>query len=221
MHHDMRKVLDLTASFQVKAQTIRRYDKNPFVVGDNIAEHVARVARLLAYITPDLKKEFPDQPELVGEIFSCLLVHDDDEVIVGFDIPTGIKNHNTNDGEEISQFSEAVSSLPEHVQKFLISRFSSFRNRDSVAAKIAKALDNIAGNQLVIEQGGLVNPDSARFCIEYAEKVKGTSKTIDALVDAQVQQVIDWRKKAKELLEVDVAAHTLDKSKMYTPIEKL
>lgn len=221
MNHDMRKVLDLVANFQVKAQTIKRYDKNPFVVGDNIAEHLARAARLLVYITPNLQQEFPGEPGLVEEVFSCLLVHDDDEIIVGFDIPTGIKNHNANDGEEIKQFSEAVSGLPEPVKEFLISRFSSFRNKDGLAAKIAKALDNITGNQLVIEQGGLVNPDSARFCIEYAEKVKGVSKTIDALVEAQVQQVIGWRKKAKELLEIDVATHTLDKSKMYTPIDQL
>lgn len=221
MNYDMRKVLDLVANFQIKAQTIRRYDKNPFVVGDNIAEHLARAARLLVYITPDLKAEFSDQVELVEEVFSSLMVHDDDEIVVGFDIPTGIKNHNANDGEEIKQFSEAVSSLPEPVKEFLINRFSSFRKKDSLAAKIAKALDNITGNQLVIEQGGLVNPDSARFCIEYAEKVKGVSKTIDAIIEAQVQQIIDWRNKAKELLEIDVATHRLDKSKMYTPIHQL
>ncbi len=221
MNHGMRQVLDLVANFQVKAQMINRYDKNPFVVGDNIAEHLARAARLLVYITPDLQQEFPGKPGLVEEVFSCLLVHDDDEIIAGFDIPTVIKNHNVNDDEEIKQFSAAVSGLPEHVKGFLIGRFSSFRNRDTLAAKIAKALDNITGNQLVIEQSGLVNPDSARFCIEYAEKVKGISKTTDALIEAQVQQIIDWRKKAKELLEIDITTHKLDPSKAYTPLNQL
>lgn len=244
MNHDMRKILDLVANFQVEAQKILRYEKNPFVDGDSIAEHLARAARLLVYITPNLKKEFPDQPGLVEEIFSCLLVHDDDEIIAGFDIPTAIKVHNEHDGEEISQFAEAVSGLPVHTRDFLISRFSSFRNRDTLAAKIAKALDNISGNQLVIEQRiGLINPDSARFCIEYAEKVKGISKTIDALVSAQVEQVVEFRKKLtddkakmeeiqktlglpdtkklEELLAIDIITHVLDKSKVYTPIDQL
>jgi 5'-deoxynucleotidase YfbR-like HD superfamily hydrolase len=221
MNHDMRKVLDLTAEFQGKAQQIFRYDKNPFVVGDSIAEHLARVLRLLTYITPNLLVEFPEEPSLVQKVFSCLVVHDDDEIIEGFDVPTAIKVHNEQDGEEIRKFSEAVSALPGLSREFLINRFSSFRKRDTLASRIAKALDNIAGNQLVIEQGGLVNPDSARFCIEYAMKVKGVSKTTDALADAQIEQIIEWRKNAKRLLEIDVETHTLDKSKVYTPIDQL
>lgn len=244
MNNDMRKVLDLVASFQIEAQKIKRYEGNPFVVGDNIAEHLARAARLLVYITPDLKKEFPGQSGLVEEIFTCLLVHDDDEIIAGFDIPTAIKVHNENDGKEIGQFTEAVSGLPELIKEFLIRNFSSFRKRDTLAAKIAKALDNITGNQLVIEQKvGLVNPDTARFCIEYAEKVRGVSTTIDALVAAQVEQVVEFRKglaedkaeieeirkvldlsdtkKIGELLKIDITNHTLNKSKVYTPIDQL
>lgn len=244
MNHDMRKVLDLVAHFQIEAQKIMRYEKNPFVDGDSIAEHLARAARLLVYITPDLKQEFPDQPGLVEEIFSRLMVHDDDEINAGFDISTAVKVHNENDGEEIEQFTKAVSGLPAHIREFLIECFSSFRKRDTLAAKIAKALDNITGNQLVIEQGiGLINPDSARFCIEYAEKVRGISKTIDALVDAQIQQIIELRveflnnktwlegikdslglsdiEKLEELLTIDMTTHVLDKSKVYVPIEKL
>jgi hypothetical protein len=52
-------VLDLTAHFQTEAQKVKRYGKNPFVEGDNVAEHSARGLRLLVYIAPDLKNEFP------------------------------------------------------------------------------------------------------------------------------------------------------------------
>lgn len=244
MNHDMRAVLDLTAHFQKEAEKILRYDKNPFVKGDSIAEHLARAARLLTYIAPGLKEEFPDQPSLIGDIFVCLMVHDDDEIIVGFDIPTAIKNHDVNNDEEISAFVQAVSGLSDDRQKFLIDTFSSFRNKSSLAAKIAKAIDNITGNQLVIEQGiGLVNPDSARFCIEYAQKVTGVSKVIDALVSAQIEQVVEGREKLKsdqleierigkifnlpdtskveELLNIDVMSHVLNKNKVYTTIAEL
>jgi 5'-deoxynucleotidase YfbR-like HD superfamily hydrolase len=244
MNHDMREVLDLTAHFQTEAEKILRYEQNPFVEGDSIAEHLARAARLLTYLTPGLKEEFPEEPSLVGDIFVCLMVHDDDEIIEGFDIPTAIKNHDVKNDEEISAFAEAVSTLSNERQNFLVSTFSSFRNKSSLAAKIAKALDNITGNQLVIEQKiGLINPDSARFCIEYAQKVTGVSKVIDELVVAQIQQVVEGREqlkvneqeilkisgvsnlpdasKIKELLGVDVMDHVLDKSKVYTSLSEL
>ena len=111
MSQDMKSVLDLTAYFQTEAEKILRYEKNPFVEGDSIAEHLARGGRLLTYITPALQEEFPEEPSLIGDIFVRLMVHDDDEIIEGFDIPTAIKNHDVKNDEEISAFSKAVSGL--------------------------------------------------------------------------------------------------------------
>jgi len=235
------KILEFVSSFQTKAQNIKRYEGNPYVSGDNIAEHLSRVARLLICIAPDLKKEFPNEPSLVEETLICLLVHDDDEVIEGFDIPAPIKNHNTKDEEEIEKFKTSVSHLTGDTQKFLVSAFSSFRKKDSLAAKIAKVLDNISGNQLVIEQKtGLISPDQAKFAVEYVEKVRKISKTTDALIDAQIDQIIKFRdhlkhnpnelnnllepsliQKAKELLEVDILSYQLDKDKIFYPLNQL
>ena len=138
------KILEFVSNFQTKAQTIKRYEGNPYVEGDNIAEHLSRVARLLICIAPDLKKEFPNNPSLIEEILVCLLVHDDDEVIDGFDIPAPIKNHNTKDEDEITKFKESVANLSENSQDFLVSVFNSFRRKDTLFAKIAKVLDNIS-----------------------------------------------------------------------------
>jgi len=230
------KILEFVSNFQNKAQTIERYVGNPYVKGDNIAEHVSRMARLFLYIIPDLKKEFPNEKDLIENTVSCLLVHDDDEIIDGFDIPTALKNHNVKDGEEIMKFKQAVTDLPESTNEHLISAFSSFRKKDSLPAKIAKSLDNLVGNQLVIEQKiGLVNPDQARFAVEYAQKVKGVSKVIDALIDAQIDQIIEGRKqlrnnpekiglqkdKVDAFLEIDVMTHKLDKDKINLPMESL
>lgn len=239
-----KKLLDLVADFQTKAQKIIRYNNNPYVSGDNIAEHLSRISRLLVYISQDLKDEFPDNAGIIEDIFYCVIIHDDDEIISGFDIPTAIKDHNSKDDQEVEYFSKSVSSLDENSANFLISKFISFRKKDTLPAKIAKALDNISGNQLVVEQKiGLINPDTARFCIEYVLKVKGISKVIDSLVDAQINQIIEFRemlklnseeieninislnlnnsKKIKDLLDIDVTNHVLDKSKVYTPIIKL
>lgn len=244
MENNMHTVLDLVFRFQTEAQKVKRYEKNPFVVGDNVAEHLARAQRLLVYITPDLKKEFPDQKALIEETFVCITLHDDDEILVGFDIPTAIKVHDENNNVEIESFTDAVSVLPFETKDFLISAFSSFRNKSSLPAKIAKALDNITGNQLVVEQKiGLINPDLARFCIEYTQKVTGISKTIDLLVSAQIEQIVEFRnflknneleieqmikilgqnnsEKIRKLIKIDVMSHELDKSKVYTEIEEL
>lgn len=240
----MREILDLVEFFQTRGQKVMRYKKNPFVEGDSVVEHLARVARLLVYISPDLQKEFPDQTTLIQEIFMCLIIHDDEEIIDGFDESTVTKVHDADNDSEIKKFSSNISTLSTHTQEVLVDAFSSFRYKSSLPAKIAKAIDNITGNQLVIEQKvGLINPDSARFCIEYAQKVTGTSKVIDTLVQAQIQQVLEGREKLKadkqeilriseasglsgtskieELLGVDVMTHVLDKNKVYTPIAEL
>jgi len=196
--------LDYVSDFQNKAQSIKRFIGNPYVEGDNIAEHLSRLARLLICIAPDLKIEFPDNQNLIENIMVTLLVHDDDEVIDGFDIPTAMKDHNVKDGEEIMKFDYSISTLSKSTKEYLGDAFKSFRKKESLSAKIAKALDNIAGNQLVIEQKiGLINPDQARFAIEYAEKVRGVSYATDALVDAQIRQIVYWREKAKDLLDGD------------------
>jgi hypothetical protein len=63
-----RQILDLVSGFQIKAQNIRRYEGNPYVSGDNIAEHLLRLARLCISIGPDLKKEFPDDPQIIENL---------------------------------------------------------------------------------------------------------------------------------------------------------
>ena len=90
----------------------------------------------------------------------------------------------------------------------------------------------------------------AFFGERYGEKVKGASKTTDALVHAQIAQVIKSRndlkknpkrvkemikiffhvspkelerltKKAMELLKIDVTKHKWDKEKTLIPLDKL
>ena len=230
---DSQKILKYVSEFQTKAQNIKRYEGNPYVSGDNIAEHLSRLARLLISVAPQLRTEFPDRQNLIEDVLVTLLIHDDDEVIDGFDIPTALKVHNAKDEEEITKFEQSISSLGDESKNYLVPLFTSFRKKDSLAAKIAKALDNIAGNQLVIEQEiGLINPDQARFAIEYVEKVRGISKTIDSLIEAQIEQVVEYRKQAlfnlknlpnnaERLLEIDVLNHVLDKAKINLPLEQL
>lgn len=228
-------ILNYVGEFQTKAQKVMRYIGNPYVKGDNVAEHIARLVRLVVCIAPMLKQEFPDEKDLVEKLFATVILHDDDEVIDGFDIITSKKEHNVKDNEEIKKFSNAVQNLDKETQEYVIDLFSSFRKKDTLVSKIAKALDNIAGNQLVIEQQiGLINPHQAKFSIEYVLKVKGISKTVDNLIEAQVKQIIDYRKntlsdfertdlpkQAKKLLEIDVLDFSIEKEKINTPLEEL
>jgi len=243
-------ILEIVSQFQNKAEHIKRYDGNPYVDGDSVAGHLSRLIRLFSYISSYIQKEFPLEDGLVEQIFVILLIHDDDEILEGFDIPTANKIHNSNDEAEIHTFEKAIALLPEESKTNISEAFRTFRKKDSLAAKIAKALDNIAGNQLVVEQRlGLINPDQAKFAIEYVEKVKGVSKIIDMLIDAQITQIIEIRQqllsnshevsdlldsvaktqkaksdifeKAIRLLKIDILSHTLDKTNINLPLDLL
>lgn len=227
-----KAVLEFLSDFQNKAQNIKRYEGNPYVEGDSIAEHLSRIARLVLYIAPQLKKEFPDEKDLIEDILATVLIHDDDEIIDGFDIPTAFKNHNSKDDEEIILFKNNLELLGRDTQDYLAGYFSSFRKKDTLVAKIAKVLDNIVGNQLVIEQRkGLINPHQARFAIEYIEKVRGISAITDTLISAQIEQIISLRRellesrdineKERELLKIDIMHFPLEKEKINIPIDRL
>ena len=198
----------MVAEFQQGGENVERYVGNPYVKGDHVAEHSARITRLAVYCMPFLLIEFanhPDREHLAEDIYVTVLTHDDDEIVDGFDIRTSIKEHNAKDGQEVINLSKKLSILDEVQQKYVLEKFSSFRNKNTLAAKIAKAFDNISGNQLVVEQKiGMVAPDSAKFAIQYLEKVRGTSQTTDMLIDAQINKILAYRKMAssdeKELI---------------------
>src|SRR5438552_2224251 len=129
---DAQKVLEFVSKFQTKAQEIKRFEGNPYVNGDNVAEHLSRLTRIVVYIAPHLKAEFPDKPNLIEELLVTLHIHDDDEVIDGIDIPTTMKVHNAKDDEEIAKFEKSISPLGTVGNNYLLPLFSSFRKRDSL-----------------------------------------------------------------------------------------
>ncbi len=234
--NNAKNILGLVTYFQGRAEEVLRFEGNLLIKGDNVAEHTARLARLVLYISPQLKTEFSDQPTLVEDVLTTVMIHDDDEIIDGFDIPTTQKNHNAKDADEIRKFADSVASLDTETKTHLVSLFGSFRKKDTLAAKIAKVLDNITGNQVVIEQRlALINPNQARFAIEYLEKVRGVSRTTDALIDAQIEQVLESRKSmlhdqdflktvpenAVRLLEIDITDYQIDMDKINIPLEDL
>ncbi len=184
------------------AEKVYRFVGDPYVDGDNIAEHTARAVRLAIYAMPFILEEFaghPDIEHLASDIYATILTHDDEEIAQGFDIISVNKNHNSRDQEEIDSVNEKMKNLPVSSREYVIKLFSSFRRKDTLAAKIAKAFDNITGNQLVLEQKlGLVTPDSVKFAFFFVEKVKGMSKTTDLLVETQIKKILDYREFAKK-----------------------
>ena len=195
-------ILDTLSDFHLGAEKVLRYVGDPYVKGDNIAEHTARTVRLAIYTMPFILQEFAENPDVkhfAENIYATILTHDDDEVVQGFDIISMNKNHNSRDQEEIDSVNEKMKSLPIASREYVSKLFSSFRRKDTLVAKIAKVFDNLTGNQLVVEQKlGLVAPDAAKFAIWYMEKVRGTSKTTDALINAQIKQIVDYREFVKK-----------------------
>jgi 5'-deoxynucleotidase YfbR-like HD superfamily hydrolase len=195
------RILDTLSEFHLGSEQVYRFVGYPHVDGDNIAEHTSRAIRLAIYTMPFILEEFNDHPERVNlaeNIYATILTHDDEEIAQGFDIISPFKNHNANTQGEIDLVDKKMKNLPDVSRKYVINFFTSFRKRDTLASRIAKACDNIGGNQPVLEQKlGLVPPDSARFALEFVEKVRGTSKTTDLLIDAHIKDIFDYRKFAK------------------------
>lgn len=195
-------ILEATSDFQLGAEKVERFVGCPYVDGDNVALHTARSVRMAIYAMPFILKEFSDHSDignLAENIFATILIHDDEEIAQGFDIISPLKNHNADIQEEIDLVKNKMKNLPIASSAYVIKLFSSFRKRDTLYSKISKVIENLASNQLVIEQKlGLVTPDSTKFAIDFVDKFRGTSKTTDLLVGAQITQIIDYRNFAKD-----------------------
>src|SRR3989344_4160953 len=130
-----REILDFVGEFATKAGKIRRFEAHPYVDGDSLSEHHHRLQRLLVCIAPYLKEEFPEEKDLIENISMILTLHDDDEIMVGFDVTTQFKNPDESWDTEVEDFKKAVTKLGEASRGFMIPAFAAFRMRESRAAK--------------------------------------------------------------------------------------
>lgn len=208
-----KHTLDITSEFQLGAEAVVRFEGSPHVVGDTVADHLARCFRLAAYLMPYLLEECAQGDEREGfeaGLYTALLFHDDDEIVIGYDIPTPLKTHNIKDDQEVEDLRQRLADLNEAQRAYVLKPFQQFRARDTVLAKVAKVIDRVTANQVVVEQViGVLAPDNARFAIEYinGDMVRGASETTDILLDAQTQQIYDVREKYSQdkQLRVDLA----------------
>jgi hypothetical protein len=198
---DALSILETTSDFQLGAEKVERFVGCPYVDGDNVALHTARSVRIAVYVMPFILKEFSNHPDvgsLAENIYATTLIHDDEEIVQGFDIISPLKNHNADIQEQIDLVKDKMKNLPVASSTYAIKLFSSFRKRDTLYSKISKVIENLASNQLVIEQKlGLITPDSVKFAIDFVDKFRGVSKTTDLLIDAQITQIINYRNFAK------------------------
>ena len=194
--------LDYIMPTAAKGELIIRYEGSKHVRGDSVTTHIGTLNMLAALIYPLLLDEFNSSPEKLENIkrklFVMLSFHDNDEIIAGADIPTIDKVHNADDLDEKDLFRSSLLGLDSRQINFLCDCFSEFRVKSfsdrTLVSKIAKSLDNIAGNMRVIEQKiGVINPDYAAFCIDYVYKCLGTCETVDNLINAQIQQILRLR----------------------------
>jgi hypothetical protein len=195
---EVSNLSQLVEKFQLGGERVARYEGNPYVIGDNIAEHIARGVRLISYISTELEREYPSERDLVRDILTTFIIHDDDEIIDGVDIATFKKNHNIKDEDEVEAFTKSIESLPQDSFQRHSQLFQSFRNKDTLASRIAKQIDNVVGNQLVVEQkAGVIAPISAKFAIEYVRKVRDLSgsEIIGKLIDSQIESIMELRRK--------------------------
>lgn len=211
--HTARETLEYVSEMSLGGAKVGRFESNPHVFRkDNVLEHIGRMARAAAAVLPLLRAEFADEPEVLEALWLLPVVvtlHDDEEILQGADITTFQKAHDIENDKEIELVKAHLASCNLHSsqQEFLLNAFATFRNRDKatpalcLVGYIAKVLDNLIGNQLVIEDElGMVQPDSVLFCRDYIRKFKGkvqykgrVCETTDALIEAQEQQMVEIR----------------------------
>lgn len=102
---------------------------------ESVAEHSWRAA-LMAYF---LKDEFPDAD--MDKVIKMCLIHDLGEAFTG-DIPTFEKTR-ADEEKEDALLSEWVASLPEEFSDEMSALFQEMGERQTVEAKIFKAIDGL------------------------------------------------------------------------------
>ena len=198
------KTLKTTLEIHQNTKETKQYKENPHVIGNEISDHVMMLSRLVAYCIPYLEKEFTDEPNLAKDLLLACLFHDDGES--NNEISTFVKEHGGKQYEkEFSVIQNLIKELSKTQQEFVLSYFLNFKKRETIAYKLAKTLDNIIGNEFaIIQEISLTQPDYAFMCVEYVKAVYNISKTTDKLIDYQIQNIYNIRKKLKNNLEITI-----------------
>ncbi len=205
VHRDnLHSTLDLVSQHQLIDESLRRYEGDPNVHGDDTAQHIARVGKLAAYVMPYILIEFPDTQNLEAEIYRQIILHETDETVKNVEIAAAKEYHNqytsTQVSDSISGIRNALKSLTKEQVDYVIEAVEPFKKREGLPALIVKVLDRVAGSMLVCEQGiGVIHPDSILFSKEYllAFKGKSGSSIMDNLIDAMVERLIERRNNIK------------------------
>lgn len=193
-----QKILQVSASLQRTAEQELRYQGNPHVEGDRITDHTYRTMRLATYSIPYLLEEFPEEQDQIYKLLPILLVHDDGELAGEGDIPTFLKDEDTQGPVEEQTVASITHPLPPASRQHALELFQAYQEQYTLAAKLAKVFDRLASNERVIEQVlGIIHPDHTALTITYIQSQLGTSQTTDNLIRAQVENIHKTRQRLK------------------------
>lgn len=131
---DARKLLEaLNIAERLKDATRHCYTRNGR--HESVAEH-SWMMTLIAFF---IKDEFPDAD--IDKVIRMCIIHDLGEAFTG-DIPTFEKT-NENEITEEKLLSDWVNTLPENQRVEMVSLYEEMKKRETVEAKIYKAIDSL------------------------------------------------------------------------------
>lgn len=192
----LSSTLEIVSQHQLIDQSLKRYEGDPNVSGDDTAQHIARVGKLAAFLMPFILSEFPESNNLEAEIYRQIILHETDETINNIEVTAakGYRDHYSSEEVQnsISGVRHALDSLSEKQIEYVVSAVERFKERKGLPALIVKVLDRVAGSMLVCEQGiGVIHPDSILFSKEYLLAFKGKSGSVvmDNLIVVMIERL--------------------------------
>ena len=131
---DIQTFLDITHTIG-RLKDVTRHCYTPGGRHESVAEHTYRIALMACF----LRDEFPEAD--VDKIIRMCLIHDLGEIFTG-DIPVFLKTAQ-DETKEAGLLGEWVNSLPAPYREEMASLYREMEKRESLEAKIYKALDNL------------------------------------------------------------------------------
>ena len=158
---------------------------------ESVAEHSWRLA-LLAYF---LKSEFPEAD--MDKVVRMCLIHDLGEAFTG-DIPT-FKKTAADEAREEALLAQWVRSLPEPLRSEMTALYAEMAARESLEAKICKALDGV---EAVVQHNesdlSTWSENEYTLNLHYADDRVGFSPVLTALREAVRAETEEKLRRSRE-----------------------
>lgn len=172
---------------------IERYSNNPFVKRkDVVASHSFRAETFPILLFDQFSQERLNPLR----ILELLHIHDWVEMESSKVEALGFRDRNAKAAREAKMWKKLIAKFSVSEWKRVRDLLKEMMNQETRESKVAKALENLESNMHVIEEVKPISDSEHRQrTIDYIERRRGISKTIDSLINLQLSEIESVSKK--------------------------